>query len=116
MWSSLVRTKIAQGIRDSNNRTAPAVHIPSVESASISTISNRTYVLQAHPRPIPEIAINQAMDDVLADIRLRRRHRATKFKRNVERQSSSLSQVKAVAKEASTSSDADFSDAPTSVS
>jgi large subunit ribosomal protein L1 len=115
MWSSLVRTKIAQGIRDSNNRTAPAVHIPSFESASISTISNKTYVLQAHPRPIPEIAINQAMDDVLADIRLHRRHRATKFKRSVERQSSSLSQVKAVAKEASTSSDAD-SDAPTSVS
>ena len=61
------------------------------------------------------------MDDVLADIRLRRRHRATKFKRNVERQSTSSSPssspVKAAAKEASTTASdaADSSDTPTSV-
>jgi large subunit ribosomal protein L1 len=108
MWSSLARARVVQGIRASNTRSALA--IPTIES--ISNGSNRTYVSRAHPRPTPELAVNEAMDNVLADIRLRRRHRATKFKRNVERASSAPAPAPAAAA-ADTSS---TSDATTSVS
>jgi large subunit ribosomal protein L1 len=129
MWSSLARTRIVHSVRTSNNRTALA--IPSVDhvssnshvngSLSSSATSHRTYVSRAHPTPIPEIAINQAMDDVLADIRRRRRTRARKFKRNMERQGNSSSPVKAAVMEATSSpaasdADADSSDAPSPAS
>jgi large subunit ribosomal protein L1 len=100
MWSSLARRRVVQSIRTSSTRNA--LTLSSVDSTSTlslfhapttpitpTLVVSRTYISRAHPTPTPEIDIPHAMDQVLADIRRRRRGRATKWKRNVERQANS---------------------------
>lgn len=42
----------------------------------------RTYISRAHPRPIPEFAIDKALDDLLKDVEMRKKSRQKKWEKN----------------------------------